>query len=274
MPIQKAATEAFTLMLMVAMLQAAPPVQYDSQDPAMIANGGPKVAPFALWKSMAAVTTAKIGDLSGSLAAYQSLLSQYSDLLGVNPARLGAQTVSHTSAYAKSVELQQGASRTVDFVSSMKANVLQRWLNLAYSMVRKSYRKTSSVYVRELNGWIEVSKDMLPEKVFFLVQGADAPADEREKLIKQGNALQLAIQMDQANVQLGGKPLEYRAMQLEVLRKAGFNDPERFAPEFAARVEGAAAASGGGVVDAALDPLAATALSQYPASLGQDLAGG
>ncbi len=119
-PVQMLATDAANRLLDSAMLKIAPPVGYDRSDAVFAQAGGPEIYPFAQWGTMDGVKVhAEVG---GDPTALANMLTQalnlYAELTGILPSRLGAQTVSHTTAYAKDAELQRGAVRTVNYVNS------------------------------------------------------------------------------------------------------------------------------------------------------------
>ena len=105
MPVAKVIAQVLNRLMESASLKNAPPLGYNRDDPAFAINGGPQIRPYEKWESTDKIEVYdKVGGDPGALfAIYQGLLSQYYDVVGVTPARLGAQTKSHTTAYAKDV---------------------------------------------------------------------------------------------------------------------------------------------------------------------------
>lgn len=230
MPIQKAATEAFNRLLMTVAFDAQPVLQYDKDDPTFMQTGGPEVYPGAQIGSQTPVNTIAIGNPSAMSAVYQMMLEQYETMTGMNPARFGASTTSHTTAFAKDQEITQGAMRTVDYVKNTLRGPMQQWLNIAYEMVRKNFpTETLPCYMHKVKMFVNVSKELLPDRVHFDVIGADA---NRENALKQQNminSLQTAVQLNTIQLQTQtGEPLNYSELIKEVLREGGFQDVERF----------------------------------------------
>lgn len=228
--VQKGAVDALTRMMMIAAIQAEPPIGYDQNDPVFAATGGPLVYPGAQWPTTEGIDIhGGIGDLNAMFAVYSGLLQQYADVVGVNPPRLGAQTVSHTTAYAKNVELTKGSARTVAYVRKVMKGPLTSWLEMAYRMGRESLSKMP-VYVDAYGGWVDISKDVLPEQVVFDVHGAGGPAEEQQLSQKRIQGLMATFSIDQLRAQyqqMGIEPTVDMEAAIEVLlRESGWTDTD------------------------------------------------
>lgn len=224
MPIQKAAVHALSKYMEVAALHAAPPVQYDRDDTYFAGNGGASIHPYAQWPSTGDIEVHEFGDPQAMFNTYIGLLQQYADVTGINAPRLGAQTVSHTTAFAKEAELSRGTIRTVDYVRSCLKGALNQWLYIAYTMGREDMKK-DVIYIEPYNGFVELDKDKLPEEAAFEVYGSGTPAEEAQKEQKRMNALQTALQMDQVSIQLGNQPrIDLQKGIEQILRKGEWTD--------------------------------------------------
>lgn len=226
-PVQMAATHAINRWMDSAMLKVQPPIRYDRNDPYMAANGGAPIYPGAQWSSVDGVEAyTEIGGEPGAMAnSFLQLVSLYAELTGVLPARLGAQTVSHTTAFSKNAELQRGAVRTVDYTDQCKAP-LTRWLDMAYQMGRDAIgSKQISFYIDAYGGFVKVGKEHLPEQAVFEWIGAGGPDDENALTAKRMGSLQLALKMDQLAVAMGREPtVDVQAAIKEVLREGKWTD--------------------------------------------------
>lgn len=226
--VQKSASEALNRLLQATILSVEPCLSYPSDDKYTLANNGLIVYPGAQWPTSGEVIVHEIGDPSAMLGVYSSFLQQYSDVTGVTPPRLGAQTVSHTTAYAKNQEIQQGAIRTIDFVRDIYPK-MEKWLSLCYHMGRLALQGVDRVYIDEYKSYVNIGQDLLPEKVCFKVLGAPKPQEDHLKDQNELNAIMTAIQINQVKVQLGlGSPLNFDAIEREVLRRGGIIDVDRF----------------------------------------------
>lgn len=228
-PIQMLATDAANRLLDSGMLKLAPPIGYDRSDAYFAQNGGPKIEPFATWGTLDNVKVhAEVGgDPMALLGMFEKALSLHAELTGVLPARLGAQTVSHTTAYAKDAEIQRGAARTVAYVNQTGEGAMVRWLDMAYTMARdgmKAAEKTS-FYISDYGGFVEIDKSHLPERACFDWLGSGGPGDENQKQQAKVNSLMLAQKLDAINMQTGKPPrLNINGAIDEVLREGGWLD--------------------------------------------------
>jgi len=211
-PIQNLLTEVVNRLGAVAALNGEPPISWTPQDSFMTGAGGPEIYPGAKWESLTAVQVHQIGDPVALFQIFQGLRQFYSDVTGMSAPRLGAQTKSHQTRFAVDAEMTRGVIRTVDYVRSMMFGSMRSFLSMNYTMLRKTL-KTQPIFVPKYNTWLEIGKEMLPEMVTFDVHGAGGPLEEQETAQKKNEALQLALQIDQAKVQVGGQPMDYEAMQ-------------------------------------------------------------
>lgn len=228
-PIQIAAVSALNRLMDAAALKNAPPVGYDRSDLQFASEGGPVIHPYAQWGTNDSLTVHdKVGgDPAAMSNVYLALLDQYATVTGMTGARFGRQTISHTTAFAKDVELQRGSSRTVDYVKASGLGPLTQWLYMAYDMGRDSMKGTEQIYLQPYNGWVEIDKDMLPDKVFFEWFGSGGPAERQAQQQSRLGAAQLAIQLDQLQAQLGGQPtLNIPALIQQALRDGGWTDTD------------------------------------------------
>ena len=105
MPIQTALSESYCRIMDATILQTDPPIQYDRDDSAFAQSGGPVVAPGRLWDTLSDTDTVEIGNPVQMMNVFSQLLQFYADQTGMHAPRLGQQTVSHTTAFAKEAEL-------------------------------------------------------------------------------------------------------------------------------------------------------------------------
>lgn len=229
-PIQVGATEAFLRLMQSSAYNAEPALGYDSSDPAFTLNAGPKIHPGALIPSLEALRVYEIGDPQVLMHVYAAILQHYADVTGVNAPRLGAQTVSHTTAYAKDVEIARGTVRTVDYVRSTHHGPLTQFLAMEYEMARASMgRRRDRLWIEQYGGFVDVLRKGLPERAVFEVFGAGGPQEEAAKRQERRAALHEAIQMDILNIQQGNPPtiVVGEAIQ-QVLREGGWVNADAF----------------------------------------------
>lgn len=227
--VQMLATDACNRLLDAAMLKNAPPVGYDPTSPYFAQTGGPEIYPYAQWQTIDACKV--YNEVGGDPAALASIMSQainlYAELTGVLPARLGAQSRSHTTAYAKDAEIQRGATRTVDYVNATGNGPITRWLDIAYRMGRDALGKNEDIsfFIQAYGGYVNLTRDQLPENVNWEWFGSGGPQERQAQSANKLNALQMAIKMDQLAVQYGMKPtVNIQAAIRETLREGGWQD--------------------------------------------------
>lgn len=234
-PIQGLMSRVMNQLVASGELKIQPPTGYDSDDPTFAADGGPVVAPRASWGTTGEVKV--YDEVGGDPATFWSIFAGlngfYNDVTGGHPARLGAETKSHTTAFAKDAELSQGAVRTVNYSDKAMLDPMTRVLEIEYMMGRENWSK-EVVYVEAWDGFLELEKKHLPEILLFEAIGAGAPADDVAKQQQQQAALQTAMQVDAAAIQFGFRQtprVNYDEIIDHMLEKGGIQDISRFVSE-------------------------------------------
>lgn len=231
MPVQQAATDFFNRLCHSGILNTEPPIGYDDSDPALAAMGGPQISPSAMWPSLGEIKTHQIGEPEKLLQVYLSLVQQYQEVSGVSAPRLGAQTKSHQTAFAVDTEVQRGVIRTVDFTRHMMGGAMRTWLSLEYEMIRKiigQKKKPTPMYIPKLRGFLNVSKDVLPEAVSYDVHGVGGPAEEQQRNQRRTQALMTALQIEPVAQQVGGKPIDIDRVRVDLLREGGIDNASEY----------------------------------------------
>lgn len=245
-PLQEMATLMANSLAAVAALSAQAPALWDRSESALLAMGGPPLYPGASigvddpTGAINVINEWNISDIAGALSL---ILGQYEDLTGVSAPRRGAQTKSHTTAFAVDVENTRGLVRTDDYVQN-KERVLSSVLSMEYEIARKSLSSTPIfIGTGGLDGFVNLSKADLPDNVLFEVTGSSGPATEREAEEQKVQRLMAAAQLSAQSLQQGGPVLNFEEAMKELLGDA-FANPERFitSPE---GVSGAATGLGG-----------------------------
>ena len=227
MPVAKLAAQAMNRLMESAQLKNAPPIGYSRDDPAMMSSGGPVIEPYAQWETVEPIQVYDEvgGDPATMFQIFTGLVQLYSDVTGINPPRLGAQTKSHTTAFAKDVELQQGAVRTVDYVRSSLEGPMTRLLELEYKMGFRDMKSKETIFIEAWNEFINVGKNHLPDIVRFVAIGSGAPAEDAARSQQRLNSAQFALQLDAAAQQLGSPPsVDVAALIRQVLSTGGWQD--------------------------------------------------
>ena len=232
MPIQMMCSDALNRLMDSAALKNAPPIGYSPDNIHFAASGGPRIFPNAQWQTVEPVEVYNTvgGDPAALAQTLQLGIHLYADVTGVLPARIGAQTVSHTTAFAKGAELQRGSTRTVDYCTSTGLGPMTRYLDMAYQMARNDMQPGDRVqyFIPAYGGFVDVKKAHLPEHALFQWFGAGGPQEEQTKMAMKMNSLQMGLKMDALAVQ-SGKPatVNIQSAIREVLREGGWTDLEQ-----------------------------------------------
>ncbi len=229
-PLQEMASLMFNALGAAAALSAQPPALWDSSEPKLIATQGPSLYPGAKMavddpqKAINVIREWNIIDISNALAA---ILKQYEDLTGITAPRRGAQTKSHTTAFAVDVENTRGLVRTDDYIQN-KERMLNSVLAMEYEIARESLSNTA-IFIGGggLDGHIKLSSADLPENVSFDVVGSSGPATEREAEQQKLQRLMAAAQLSAQSQQQGGPVLNFEEAMREILGDS-FANVERF----------------------------------------------
>lgn len=226
-PIQKCATEAMSRLLQAAILNTEPPGFYDSNDSTLMARGGPDIFPGAMNPTMDidSVKFEQIGNPTALLQMFSTMVSLYSDVVGINKPRLGQQTKSHTTAFSKSAELEQGYTRTVDYIQTHLLESMTQVLNIQYEIAKSNFKK-ETIYIDSYETFVTIPKELLPENVKFSASGSNTPAEERQSMQDKTTAVMTAVNLETLKAQLGGRPLDFEKIQTQLLKNGGIIDAE------------------------------------------------
>lgn len=230
-PIQMAATEALCRLVQAGALNVGPPVWMNPTDYRYDVDL-PRIAPYEIWRTLTKPEVIAVGDPAGLLQVYLGYLKQYEDLTGVSAPRLGAQTKSHTTAFAIDAEITRGMVRTVDYVSAALDGPLSDMLMRLYDLARDAFdaRRAVPVWVERLNGFVGMTRALLPPAARFWAQGTGAPLEEREKQQRRLTALTTVLKIEPLVMQAGGTPINLDRLRADLLKEGGIVDVERYIP--------------------------------------------
>lgn len=224
--LQSTATDALNRCLDAAALKNHPPCGYDRNDMVFAQSGGPEIYPNALWETTDAVKVySEIGGDPSALAQIaMQFIGLHSQMTAALPARVGAPTVSHTTAYAKNAELQLGSSRITDYVNQTGHGPIIRWLDMAYQLGRDAMKGEEAIFIQEYGGYVEIDKSMLPDAEFDWF-GSNGPQEKQARANAKIAALNQAIQIDMMKAKMGMPPrINLDAAQDAMLREGGWTD--------------------------------------------------
>jgi len=226
---QKGATEAFNDLMDSAKLKSKPPINYDPDDFAVAAQGGPILEPHAVYPSKTGVKALDVGSPELMVRVFMEMRDMYRDTTGTQKPRLGAQAKSHTTASSAIREETRGLVRTVDYVSDLMSGAIPTWLSMEYEII-KTLLEDETVFVKQWNSFIKVSAKHLPEHAVFEVFGAGGPFEEAEQEQKRAAALNTLLTIEPQARELGGTPINIDEVRRSIMEEAGIVDTERILP--------------------------------------------
>jgi hypothetical protein len=205
------------------------------------------IHPYAVWATIEAVKVhAEVGgDPSAMMAMMTTFVNLYSELTGILPGRLGAQTVSHTTAYAKTPSCR--AAPSAPSTTSIRAGPgpLTNLLDRAYQMGRDALNPSDKIsfFIGPTAASSRCRSRSCRECQLRMVRRR-RPGRGAQKRQQKLSSLALAIQMEQVGAAFGMPPdLDLAAAKREVLRDGGWTDVDAITR--AAQPAGGAAAAPG-----------------------------
>ena len=168
----------------------------------------------------------------------------YSDVTGVNQSRLGQQTKSHTTAFSKNADMQQGVVRTVDYTETQLLESMTQILNVQYEITKTNFKK-ETIYIDSYETFVNVTKELLPDNVKFTASGSNAPADEKITEQEKTTAVMTAVNLETLKAQLGGRPMDIEKIQMQLLKNGGIiNAEEMFTSKSNNQITGSSGGQG------------------------------
>jgi hypothetical protein len=209
-------------------LNTEPPIVYDGNDPYMVQNDGPIIAPGVKTPSKGsnAFQEIKVGDPTMALQGLEMTIRQLQGGTGVSDVRSAVPTADRQTAFEVNKVAQAGEVRTVDFIRKLNRN-LQTWLYMQHALNIK-YLKEYSFYNDDMRSkdFVRVTdKDLkqYAETAHFDVVGARGILGEEQRSEKMGLVTAFASQNP-----LFAPLLKPQDLLLEAYRDAGVKNPERF----------------------------------------------
>lgn len=223
-PMHKVASVLTNQYLNSVALRVEPPILYDGNDPAFVANGGPQLIPGwkgatkgkAEWKAL------EVGDPKFALQGLQLTLDQIRSGTSSDSARAYPDKTDKTATEIKAGQMR-GEVRVVGFVTKLEYT-LKVFLHMQHE-INKKYMDQYSFYNPEMDApdFMRVAKEELPQNVRFDVVGSRGILGEDERSQKVSVVTAFASQNPLFAPLL--KPIE---ILLEQYRDAGVKNPERW----------------------------------------------
>lgn len=226
-PMQKLVSVLANKFIDGVSLKTEPPIVYDGNDPYMVQNDGPIIAPGVKTPSKAsnAFQQVETGDPNFALQGLEMGLRQMQAGTGVSEVRSAVPTSDRQTAFEVNKIAQAGEVRTVDFIKKLNRN-LQTWLYMQHALNIK-YLKEYSFYNEDMRSrdFVRVTSQEMKfaEVAHFDVVGARGLLGEEQRVERMGAVTAFASQNP-----LFAPLLKPQDLLIEAYRDAGVKNPERF----------------------------------------------
>lgn len=226
-PMQKLGSVLANKFVDAIALKTEPPIVYDGNDPYMVQNDGPIIAPGVKTPSKGtnAFQAIEIGDPTWALQGIEMVLRQMQGGTGVSEVRSAVPTADRQTAFEVNKIAQAGEVRTVDFIKKLNRN-LQTFLYMQHALNVK-YLEEYSFYNEDMRSrdFIRVTRSEIrqAEVAHFDVVGARGILGEEQRMEKMGAVTAFASQNP-----LFAPLLKPQELLIEAYRDAGVKSPERF----------------------------------------------
>lgn len=225
-PMQKLATILANKTVDIISVHGEPPIVWDSNDPQLIAAGGPDRSPNAstAMKNLGNIAPLPTGDPNAVLSGLEMALLQLQSGTGTDAPRVGGGDNVEKTAFEVRKTAQGGQLRIIDFIGKFERNALVPFLLMQHELNLKKL-KSYVYYNPELDSedFQMASKKDLPEKVHFEITGSKGVLGEEERRENTFIVLDRLAQSPET-----AKLLDTVYITKHLLEEAGNKNPERF----------------------------------------------
>lgn len=228
-PTHKLSTHCANRYVEAVDLRTFPPVGYDANEPAFRADGGPEIAPKAVFalRSGGQMKTIEVADPSWALQGMQLFKADVEEGVGVDATRKGTTGAVEQTAFEVSKIDQRSEIRTIDFVSTLESQGLKSYLYLQHDL-NKQKLGPYGFYNTHLNtpDFITADKSDVNDwakEVHFEITGSKGVLGEERR--RQGT---LEVTAFFASTPGFSESLAKQEIMQDAYRDVGVKDPERY----------------------------------------------
>lgn len=226
-PMQKLGSQLANKLMDLMWLKTEPPLAYDANDPQLVLDGGPRIAPGATIgvKGSYGVKEIQIGDPGAAMTGLEFIISQLNQGLGINAIRSGAgDDVSDKTATEITTSETKAEIRTSEFVDKQERHALRPFLYMQHEL-NKKYLKTYAFYNPELDApdFMRVAGSEIPETVVFEVVGSRGAIGEKARARQVGEITAFLL----SNPKTSHLP-KVEELAKQAYQDAGVKNPEKF----------------------------------------------
>lgn len=184
-PMQKLGTQLANKLVDSMWMKVEPPIAYDANDPQLVLDGGPRMAPGAKIgvKGSYGVKEIQAGDPQAAMVGLEFIIGQLNQGLGINAIRSGAgDDSSDKTATEISTAEVKAEIRTAEFVDKQERHALRPFLYMQHEL-NKKFLGSYTFYNPEIDSpdFMTVRGKDIPQNVVFDVLGSRGALGEKRR---------------------------------------------------------------------------------------------
>lgn len=184
-PMQKLGSQMANKLVDSMAMKVEPPIAYDANDPQLVLDGGPRMAPGAKIgvKGSYGVKEIEAGDPQSAMIGLEFIIGQLNQGLGINAIRSGAgdDTSDKTATEITTADVK-AEIRTAEFIDKQERHALRPFLYMQHEL-NKKYLKSYTFYNPEMDApdFMTAQASDIPQNVVFDVVGSKGAIGEKAR---------------------------------------------------------------------------------------------
>lgn len=184
-PMQKLGSQMANKLVDSMAMKVEPPIAYDANDPQLVLDGGPKMAPGAKIgvKGSYGVKEIEAGDPQSAMVGLEFIIGQLNQGLGINAIRSGAGDDSSDKTATEITTADVKAEiRTAEFIDKQERHALRPFLYMQHEL-NKKYLQSYTFYNPEMDApdFMTARASDIPQNVVFDVVGSKGAIGEKAR---------------------------------------------------------------------------------------------
>lgn len=225
-PMQKLGSQLANKLVDSMVMKVEPPVAYDANDPQLVLDGGPRMAPGSKIgvKGSFGVKEINVGDPQSAMVGLEFVIQQLNQGLGINAIRAGAGNDNNDKTATEITTADVKAEiRTGEFVDKQERHALRPFLYMQHEL-NKRYMVSYTFYNPEIDSpdFMTIAGDDIPSNVVFDVVGSRGAIGEKARAEGVFNVTAALL----SNPRTAGIPNVMEIAKM-AYQDAGVKNPER-----------------------------------------------
>ena len=226
-PLQKLGSQLANKLVDSMAMKVEPPIAYDANDPQMVLDGGPRMAPGAKIgvKGTYGIKEIQAGDPQSAMIGLEFIIGQLNQGLGINAIRSGAggDSTDKTATEITTADVK-AEIRTAEFVDKQERHALRPFLYMQHEL-NKANLEGYTFYNPELDApdFMRVTRDQIPDNVVFDVVGSRGALGEKARATRTNDVTAFLLGNEKTRDIPNVLELAKQAYQ-----DAGVKNPERY----------------------------------------------